>query len=87
MAIKKRDWILLGLAAIILGFLWAAPDETTRRIPDDETHHRFFSMVETDGKKAAEQFCEECHNENGVPFSENHPPKFRCLFCHKLAER
>jgi hypothetical protein len=35
-------------------------------------------------KKAAEKFCEECHNPEGVaPLPENHPPKYRCLFCHK----
>ena len=35
-------------------------------------------------KKAAEVYCEPCHLEKKVPFSPNHPPKNRCLFCHKL---
>ena len=35
-------------------------------------------------KKEAEQYCTECHGEDKmVPFPENHPPKYRCLFCHK----
>ncbi len=35
-------------------------------------------------KKAAEVFCEPCHRAKNVPFPPNHPPKNRCLFCHKL---
>lgn len=81
---KKRDILLLiGALAIIL-FLVAAPDETTKRVPSDETHQRFYSLVQAEGKKAAEKFCEECHNEDQVAFPKDHPPKFRCLFCHKL---
>jgi hypothetical protein len=35
-------------------------------------------------KKEAEKFCEECHSPEGVaPLPEDHPPKYRCLFCHK----
>jgi hypothetical protein len=36
-------------------------------------------------KKAAEKFCEECHNPEGEagPLPKDHPPKYRCLFCHK----
>jgi len=87
MALKKRDWILLAIGGVILLVLWLAPEETTKRIPDDATHHRFHEIVKLEGKKAAEKFCEECHNESGVPFPKDHPPKFRCLFCHKLAEK
>ena len=87
MTIKKRDWILLGIAAIIVAVLWAAPDETTKRVPDNDTHHRFFALVAEEGKKAAEKYCGECHSEAGIALPEDHPPKFRCLFCHKLEER
>lgn len=81
---KKRDILLLiGGLAIVL-FLLAAPEETTHRVPFDETHQRFYSLVSAEGKKAAEKFCEDCHNEDQVPFPEGHPSKFRCLFCHKL---
>ncbi|PLX92357.1 MAG: cytochrome c [Desulfuromonas sp.] len=83
---KKRDILLLiGALAIIL-FLVAAPDETTTRVPSDETHQRFYSLVKEEGKKAAEKFCEDCHNEEQVAFPKDHPPKFRCLFCHKLEQ-
>jgi hypothetical protein len=61
-------------------FLWNAPEETTTYLPKDEDHAKFLKM----DKKEAEKFCEECHNPDGVsPLPENHPPKYRCLFCHK----
>ncbi len=81
---KKRDLLLLIGALAIIGFLWMAPEETTAPVPHDETHQRFYDIVKNDGKKAAEKFCEECHNDDGVPFPVDHPPKARCLFCHKV---
>jgi hypothetical protein len=28
--------------------------------------------------------CGPCHNPEGeAPLPEGHPPKYRCLFCHK----
>lgn len=81
---KKRDILLLLGGVVILLVLWMAPEESTKHVPKDENHLRFYSIVQNDGKKAAEKFCEDCHNEGGVPFPEGHPPKSRCLFCHKL---
>ncbi|WP_029915539.1 hypothetical protein [Pelobacter seleniigenes] len=83
---KKRDIILLVGAAIIIGVLWMAPEESTKRVPKDEIHSRFYDIVKNDGKKAAEKFCEDCHNPNDVPLPADHPAKFRCLFCHKVIE-
>ncbi len=61
-------------------FLWNAPPESTTFLPHDEDHEKFFPM----GKKEAEKFCDACHNPDGVyPLPEDHPPKYRCLFCHK----
>jgi hypothetical protein len=81
---KKRDiMLLIGAVAIVL-FLLAAPDETTKRVPTDDLHQNSYTLVKTEGKKAAEKFCEDCHNDEQVAFPEGHPPKFRCLFCHKL---
>jgi hypothetical protein len=46
----------------------------------DGIHTKFQTM----GKKEAEKFCEECHNPQGeVPLPAGHPPKYRCIFCHK----
>jgi hypothetical protein len=82
--IKKRDLLLIGIAILILAFLWQAPPESTSRVPADETHSKFYDIVKDEGKKAAEKFCEECHHADDVPFPEGHPAKYRCLFCHKL---
>lgn len=81
---NKRDILLIlgGLAIII--FLLMAPEESTSPVPKDDNHLRFYSIVEKEGKKAAEKFCDECHNDGGVPFPAEHPPKNRCLFCHKV---
>lgn len=88
MAFKKRDWLFVGLVVVVLGiFLAISGNIKTTRVPYDETHARFYDIVHQDGKKAAEKYCSECHNPKGVPFPPNHPPKFRCLFCHKLEER
>ncbi len=81
---KKRDILVLAGGLIIVAVLWLAPAETTKHIPRDDTHLRFYKIVHDDGKKAAEKFCQECHNENQVAFPAEHPPKFRCLLCHKL---
>lgn len=74
----------LVLCGAILFFLWRAPEESTARLPHDENHERFFSMEE----KEAEKHCGKCHGEDKmVPFPENHPPKYRCLFCHKRIQQ
>lgn len=83
---RKRDLILIAIGVAIIAILWAAPEETTTRIPTDETHKPYYEMVKTEGKKAAEKHCEKCHNDQGVLFPPDHPPKFRCLFCHKLQD-
>lgn len=81
---KKRDILLLIGALAIIGILWMAPEESTKPVPKDEIHSRFYDIVKADGKKAAEKFCEDCHNKDNIPFAPDHPEKFRCLFCHKI---
>ncbi|MDT8335484.1 MAG: hypothetical protein RQ753_07280 [Desulfurivibrionaceae bacterium] len=62
-------------------FLWFAPQETTPRLPHDDAHESFHRIAD---KKAAEKFCGECHGDDGAaPLPDGHPPKYRCLFCHK----
>jgi hypothetical protein len=29
--------------------------------------------------------CITCHADGALPLSEGHPPKYRCMFCHKPA--
>ena len=81
---KKRDIMLLAGAAVLLIFLWMAPEESTSPVPKDDIHLKFHAMVKAEGKKAAEKFCEDCHNSENVQFPPDHPAKFRCLFCHKI---
>ncbi|MEN8190370.1 MAG: hypothetical protein ABFS19_11025 [Thermodesulfobacteriota bacterium] len=82
---KKKNILYLNLAFIIccgaiLLFLLRAPEESTAKLPVDDDHKSFHTMK----KKAAEKHCGECHVEDGeYPLPEEHPPKFRCLFCHK----
>ena len=82
---KKRDILLILGGIIILVVLWMAPEESTTYVPKDNTHLRFYQIAKQDGTKAAEKFCEDCHKPDGVPFPPKHPPKNRCLLCHKLS--
>jgi hypothetical protein len=83
-SLKKRDFLLVGVAVVILAVLWIAPPESTSRVPWDDNHRQYYDIVNKEGKKAAEQFCENCHNKDNVPFPEGHPTKYRCLLCHKM---
>ena len=82
---KRKNVLLYNLLFIVVCaglfmYLWNAPEETTKYLPDDEVHAKFMKM----DKKEAEKFCEECHSPGGeAPLPEDHPPKYRCLFCHK----
>ncbi|HKL48914.1 MAG TPA: cytochrome c [Desulfuromonadales bacterium] len=80
------DIALVVAAVVILAFLLNSPEETTQRVPFDKTHSEYYEIYKTEGKKAAGKHCETCHNEENVPFPEDHPPKYRCLFCHKMEE-
>lgn len=83
--VSQKNTLLINLlfvagCAAILIFLLKAPPESTVRLPKDETHLRFHAM----GKKEAEKHCESCHYPEGeAPLPAGHPPKYRCLFCHK----
>ncbi|HKJ65932.1 MAG TPA: hypothetical protein VJ969_11045 [Desulfopila sp.] len=83
---KKKNILFANVAfiiasAAILVFLLRAPEETTSSLPVNENHRRFFSM---ESKKEAEKYCGECHAPGmTTPLPQDHPPKYRCLFCHK----
>lgn len=82
----KKKTLALNVAficctAAILIFLLKAPEETTSPLPQDENHQEFFAIA---SKKEAEKGCTSCHDDGGMaPLPEEHPPKYRCLFCHK----
>jgi len=82
---RKKLRIMNSIFALIclgiLVFLLNAPEETTSTLPKDENHIDLYSIK---GKKEAEKYCAECHDAgNAAPLPEGHPPKYRCLFCHK----
>lgn len=81
---RLPSWLLNGLFALlclaILFFLWRAPKESTRPLPRDDNHRPFQDM----DKKEAERSCLDCHGpERMAPLPGDHPPPYRCLFCHK----
>lgn len=72
--------LFLILCGGIFAFLWSAPDETTKRMPYNDIHKKFYTMK----KSKADKQCSTCHNPEGVvPLPTKHPAKYRCLFCHK----
>jgi len=88
MAINKRDWIFVVIVLVVLGiFIGISGEEKTVRVPANEMHAPFPDMVREMGKKETEEFCRECHGTEEMPLSKEHPPPFRCLFCHKFSEK
>ncbi|MDY0213128.1 MAG: cytochrome c [Desulfuromonadaceae bacterium] len=79
----KRDIITLGIGAAVIVFLWLAPEETTPHMPVDDIHAEYQLIFQQEGKKAAEQYCKDCHGKPGLEFPPEHPDPNRCLFCHK----
>lgn len=81
-------------------FIGLTGSEKTKLVPQDTEHQIAYQVAYKNApgpdasifkraffkpdKKGAEVFCEPCHLEKKVPFPPNHPPKNRCLFCHKL---
>ena len=84
--ITKNDWIFIGIVVAVLGIFWAiSGEEKTKFVPNNEIHAKVYEvMKQTGSKREAEKDCEKCHQEMGVPYPKDHPPKNRCLFCHKL---
>ncbi len=83
---KKKKIFIYNILFLLVGaglllFLFKAPPESTKKLPHDEIHNKFFPIA---SKKEAEKTCTQCHNPDGVkPLPQGHPPKYRCLFCHK----
>jgi len=85
MKIRKADVVFIALIPLILLCLWMlTTEQTTLRIPLDDDHIKLIEIYETEGKKAAGKNCSACHGDEAIPLSENHPPKYRCMFCHKF---
>lgn len=86
MKLRKADILFILLIPSVLLCLWLlTTEQTTVRIPVDEEHAGSLQTYRQEGKKAAEKDCLTCHGEEAIPLSEAHPPKYRCMFCHKPA--
>lgn len=81
---RKKVTLNLAFVAIcgaLLFFLYLAPEESTSPLPRDDTHAEFHKIA---SKKEADKHCVSCHGENtDLPLPADHPPPYRCLFCHK----
>ncbi|MBP1752750.1 MAG: dhc2 [Geobacteraceae bacterium] len=88
MRLSRKDWLFLALmGAVLLIFILISGEEKTVKVPPDEIHRSFYETLEKTGsKREAEKGCETCHNESSMPFPKDHPPKHRCLFCHKMQQ-
>jgi hypothetical protein len=83
---RRADILFIVLIPTVVLCLWLlTTEQTTVRIPADETHHEALQAFRDDGKKAAEKVCRTCHAADRQPLSKNHPPGYRCMFCHKPA--
>jgi hypothetical protein len=84
MKLRRADVLFILLVPAVVLCLWLlTTKQTTVRIPVDETHQEALGAYRAEGKKAAEKVCRTCHTDDQIPLSENHPPKYRCMFCHK----
>ncbi len=94
MAIRKQDWLFVGLAVVVVGtFYTLSGDVKTKKVPYDDKHKQFYELVKQKGKagkKEGDIFCPQCHNlTGGIPFPPEHPVKPKdgpmgCHLCHKF---
>jgi len=84
MKIRRADIAFIISIPLVVLCLWLlTTEQTTLPIPLDDDHRESLQAFRAGGKKAAERECRSCHGDDGIPLSELHPPKYRCMFCHK----
>lgn len=97
---KRDWFFIALVAAILTTFIVISGKEKTKPVPNNTTHKQVYEVAYKavpgadasifkkaffrPAKKEAEKLCEPCHNAQGIKLPPNHPPKHRCLFCHKL---
>lgn len=86
MKLVVKDLLFVaGAAAVLVTVFLLSGKETTKKVPHDAAHRAAYDVLERTGsRKEAERSCETCHNDQRNPLPANHPPKDRCLFCHKM---
>ena len=99
---KRDWMFVVLIVVVLGFFIGITGREKTKLVPKDEMHKIAYEAAFRNApgpdsslfkraffkpdKKGAEVFCEPCHLEKKVLFPPNHPPKNRCLFCHKLKQ-
>jgi hypothetical protein len=83
---SRKDLLFLVIVCAVLALvILVSGEETTRKVPYDALHRPAYDvMAKTGSKRETEKGCEGCHNDQQVRFPPDHPPKNRCLFCHKM---
>ncbi len=97
---KRDWFFIGLVAAVLVTFIAISGKEKTTPVPNNATHKAVYveayknapgadaSLLKKaffkPAKKEAEKLCEPCHAAQGIKLPPNHPPKHRCLFCHKL---
>jgi len=86
MKLVAKDLLFVaGAAAVLVTVFLLSGKETTKKVPHDAAHLATYEVLEKTGsRREAERGCEMCHNAKMNPLPANHPPKDRCLFCHKI---
>lgn len=91
------------MVVVLAAFIAISGKEKTKPVPLDAAHKPVYDeafknapgpdasfmkkMFFKPAKKDAEKLCEPCHQQNNIKLPPNHPPKYRCLFCHKLIKQ
>ena len=97
---KKDWFFVALIVVVVGIFLTTSGKEKTKVVPKNAIHKQVYETAYQNApgpdasifkraffkpnKKAAEKNCESCHEASGIKMPPNHPPKHRCLFCHKL---
>ena len=99
---KRDWFFIALVVVILAIFIAISGKEKTKPVPNNATHKQVYEIAYKNApaadaslfkktffkpaKKEAEKSCEPCHDAQGIKLPPNHPPKHRCLFCHKLVK-
>lgn len=97
---KRDWFFIALVVVILAVFIGISGKEKTKPVPRDDMHKPVYQEAYKNApgpdaslfkktffkpaKKDAEKLCEPCHAQYNIKLPPNHPPKHRCLFCHKL---
>jgi hypothetical protein len=97
---KRDWFFIALVVGVLTVFFAISGKEKTTPVKNDVVHKQVYDLAYKNApapdaslfkktffkpdKKAAEALCEPCHQKNNIKLPPNHPPKYRCLFCHKL---